>query len=285
MRSARRWALPSAMLLGAAVAAVAFALPASPLHYGIEASASAPHQSSAPASGESQAAASQPGDSASSPHEFYFTRAAYGSSFSGRRFASWTTDYPKADRQFLIGLRRLTNIDAYEAEHPIRLDDPELRRYPFLYAVEVGYMGMDAAEIAGLRDYLLAGGFLFVDDFWGTQEWQNFEQQIRQVLPEYGIVDLSPDHPLFSSFYTIDELIQVPNVQLGAMGGRTWEKDGYQPHYRAIFDDRGRLLVLISWNTDLGDAWEWAEQPYYPLRFSTFAYELGVNAIIYGMSH
>jgi len=266
MRSARRWAFPAAAVLGVAVAAAAFALPASPRHYGIE---SRPNHV----------------DSTSSPHEFYFTRAAYRSRFGSRRFDSWTTDYPKADRQFLIGLRRLTNIDAYEAEHPIRLDDPDLRHYPFLYAVEVGYMGMSEAEIAGLRDYLLAGGFLFVDDFWGTREWQNFENQIRQVLPEYEIVDLPADHPLFTSFYTIDELIQVPNVQLGAMGGRTWEKDGYQPHYRAIFDDHARLLVLISWNTDLGDAWEWAEQPYYPLRFSTFAYELGVNAIIYGMSH
>ena len=276
--------MPAAVILGAAATAVAFALPASPGHYGFEASsvggAQLPVEPDAPAD-----PAPHHTDSASSPHEFYFTRAAYGSRLGDRRFDPWAVDYPKADRQFLIGLRRLTNIDAYEAEHPIRLDDPELRRYPFLYAVEVGYMGMSEAEITGLRDYLLAGGFLFVDDFWGTWEWQNFEHQIRRVLPEYEIVELPADHPLFSAFYTIDELIQVPNVQLGAMGGRTWEKDGYQPHYRAIFDDRGRLLVLIGWNTDLGDAWEWAEQPYYPLRFSTFAYKLGVNAIIYGMSH
>ena len=273
MRPLPEWAVPAAVILATTATAVAFVSPASPLHYGLP----------SPAVGD--AAAPHHADSASSPHEFYFSRAAYGTRFSGRRLPAWTTDYPKADRQFLVGLRRLTNIDAYEAEHPIRLDDPELRRYPFLYAVEVGYMEMNHAEVAGLRDYLLAGGFLFVDDFWGTREWRSFELQMMQVLPEYGIVDLSADHPLFSSFYTIDELIQVPNVQLGAMGGRTWEKDGYQPHYRGIFDEHGRLLVLISWNTDLGDAWEWAEQPYYPLRFSTFAYELGVNAIIYGMSH
>ncbi len=274
--------MPAAAILGATAAA--FALPASPWRFGIESGATSDEALPA-ASHQTQTAALHHADSASIPHEFYFSRVAYGSRFGGRRFDSWTTDYPKADRQFLIGLRRLTNIDAYEAEHPIRLDDPELRRHPFLYAVEVGYMEMSAAEVAGLREYLLAGGFLFVDDFWGTREWQSFEHQILQVLPEFEIVDLTAEHALFTAFYTIDELIQVPNVQLGAMGGRTWEKDGYQPHYRAIFDDHGRLLVLIGWNTDLGDAWEWAEQPYYPLRFSTFAYELGVNAIIYGMSH
>lgn len=261
------------ILLGSGVTAAVLALPASPDHFGLM-------------PGGDETVRLHHGDSTGLTHEFYFTRAAYNSRYlAGRRQGPWMTDYPKADRQFLIGLRRLTNIDASEAEHPIRLDDPELRRYPFLYAVEVGYMGMTDGEASGLRSYLLAGGFLFVDDFWGTREWRNFEFEMRRVLPEYAIVDLPLDHPVFQAFYTIDELIQVPNVQLGAMGGRTWEKDGYRPYYRGIMDDQGRLMVLISWNTDLGDAWEWAEQPYYPLRFSTFAYELGVNAIIYGMSH
>ncbi len=216
--------------------------------------------------------------------EFYFTRAAYSGS-RGRFFSRWATDFPKADRQFLVGLRRLTNLDAYELENPVRLDDPELRRHPFLYAVEVGYMALTDSEVHGLRDYLLAGGFLVVDDFWGTYEWQNFEHEIRRVLPEYPIVDLPLDHPILSSFYEIGEIIQVPNVQLGIMGGRTWERDGVQPAFRGIFDDIGRLMVVINWNTDLGDAWEWAENPYYPLKFSNFAYEMGINFIIYAMTH
>ncbi len=217
-------------------------------------------------------------------HEFYFTRAVY----SGvRRWYSdsWSIDYPKADRQFLIGVRRLTSIDAYEMENPVRLDDPELRRFPFLYALEVGYMSLTEAEAVGLRGYLLAGGFLLIDDFWGTFEWLNFEAEMRRVLPGYAIVDLPLDHALLSVFYEIEELVQVPNVRQGQMGGPTWEQDGYQPALRGIFDDKGRLMVAINWNTDLGDAWEWAENPYYPLKYSNFAYQLGINSIVYAMSH
>lgn len=220
-------------------------------------------------------------------HEFYFTRAMYSGYRRGWGFrdGSWSIDYPKADRQFIIGLRRLTNIDAYELENPVRLDDPELRRFPLLYALEVGYMSLTEEEVAGLRDYLLAGGFLLVDDFWGSFEWENFESEMRRVLPGYPIVDIPMDHPLLSVFYEIDELVQVPNVGQGVAGGRTWEKDGYLPMLRGIFDQRERLMVIINWNTDLGDAWEWADHPHYPLRFSNFAYQMGVNTIIYAMSH
>ncbi len=217
------------------------------------------------------------------PHAFYFTRAAY--SDGGRRWrGAWSTDYPKADEQFLVVLSRLTNIDAYPFSNAIRLDDPELRMYPFLYALEVGYMSLTPPEVKGLRDYLMAGGFLVIDDFWGTWEWQNFEREIRRVLPEYEIVDLPMDHPVFTTFYEIDRIEQVPaypNIQRG----RTHERDGFVPQVRGIFDDKGRLLVVINWNTDLGDAWEWAERPDYPLKYSTFAMQLGVNLIVYAMSH
>jgi hypothetical protein len=217
------------------------------------------------------------------PHSFYFSRAAYGG--GGWRGRSWMTDFPKADQQFLTVLRRLTGIDAYPGEHPVRLDDPDLRRFPFLYAVEVGYMELRDSEVEGLRDYLLAGGFLVVDDFWGSAEWSSFERQIRRVLPGHEIVELPMDHPIFSAFYRIDEIIQVPNVGQGMAGGRTHERDGYTAHCRGIFDEKGRLMVVINWNTDLGDAWEWAEQERYPLRFSTYAYQMGANFIVYAMSH
>jgi len=166
----------------------------------------------------------------------------------------------------------------------VALDDPELRRFPFLYAVEVGRMALTEAEVDGLRGYLLAGGFLVVDDFWGTREWENFESEMRRVLPERAIVELPQDHPLLNTFYGIDSIVQVPNVGNGMRGGPTWERDGYVPHLRAIFDDGGRLMVLISWNSDLGDAWEWAENPHYPLPYSNYAISLGVNLVLYGMS-
>lgn len=225
----------------------------------------------------------RPGDQ---PREFYFTRAIYSGSrsFWGGR-GSWSTDFPKADRQFLIVLDRLVDLDAYHDAHPIRLDDPNLRRFPFLYALEVGGMSLTPPEVEGLRDYLLAGGFLVIDDFWGVREWENFEYEMRRVLPDHPIREIPLDHPVFHVFYDIEEIVQVPNVRQGMSGGPTWESGGITPHVRGIFGEDGRLMVIINFNTDLGDAWEWAENPYYPLRFSTFAIQMAVNMIVYGMSH
>lgn len=222
-------------------------------------------------------------------HEFYFTRGIYTGDnddyFAGRR---WAIDYPKADRQFLTAVRRLTSIDAYELENAVSLDDPQLRQFPFLYILEVGTMSLTDEELKGLQDYLAAGGFLVVDDFWGTWAWQRFESEMRRVLPDRSFVDVPLDHPVFNVFYNIPAIIQVPNVrqgQLSVYGGPTHEYDGYVPRVRGIFDDDGRLMVLVNWNTDLGDAWEWADDPYYPLKFSTYAYEIGINFIIYATTH
>ncbi len=222
------------------------------------------------------------------PREFYFSRVAYRGygGFYGRG-QSWRVDFPKADQIFLSFIDRLLpNLDAYEHEFVVTLAEPELRSFPFLYALEVGRMSLGPEEIEGLRSYLLAGGFLVIDDFWGTREWQNFEHEIRQVLPEYEIVDLAIDHPIFTTFYEIEEIIQVPNIGNGVRGGRTWEcRERCFPVVRGIHDENGRLMVVINFNTDLGDAWEWADNPYYPLKYSTYAYEMGVNFIVYAMSH
>ena len=216
------------------------------------------------------------------PHDFYFTRAAY-SGYGGRQ--GWFVDYPKADRQFLIGLRRLTSLDSYEYENAVLLSDPDLGRFPFLYAVEVGFMHMTEAEVVGLRRYLQAGGFLVVDDFWGSNQWANFAYEIGRVLPGRPIEDVPLDHPIFRSVYRIERIVQVPNVGQGIRGGPTWERDGRIPMVQGIFDDNRRLMVLVNWNTDLGDAWEWAENPHYPLPYSTYAYEMGINFIVYAMTH
>ncbi len=222
-------------------------------------------------------------------HEFYFTRAIYTSArgwgWGGRGRGSWATDYPKADRQFLVVIKRILGLDAYEYENAVSLTDPDIRRYPFLYALEVGRMSLTEAEIHGLRDYLYAGGFLVIDDFWGSREWEVFEYNMRMVLPGRAMVELPPEHELFHNFFEIEEIKQVPNVRQGRAGGPTWERDGYEPRVLGIFDDDGRLMVVINWNTDLGDAWEWAEDPFYPMEYSNFAYEMGANLIIYAMSH
>jgi hypothetical protein len=237
----------------------------------------------APIAGGGSAAAGQPSTGPPDGRSFHFTRGAY-SSGGWRRYAAWATDFPKADRQFLTVLRRLIDIDAYEWENPIRLDDPELHRFPFLYMLEVGYMALTPGEVEGLRRYLLAGGFLMVDDFWGTVEWANFEHEIGRVLPGHALVELPRDHPIFHVVYRIDDVVQVPSIG-NARRGRYWERDGYVPNVRGIFDETGRLLVVINWNTDLGDAWEWAEQPDYPVDRSTYAFQVGINTIVYAMSH
>ena len=130
-----------------------------------------------------------------------------------------------------------------------------------------------------------------VDDFHGSMEWAGFVQSMHRVFPDRAIVEIPIDHDVFQTFYTIDEVLQVPNegnarsVAYGLPNARTYESDGYEPHVRGIFANDGRLMVLINWNTDLGDAWEWAEQPDYPLEFSTYAFEMGVNMILYSMTH
>ncbi len=109
------------------------------------------------------------------------------------------------------------------------MDDPEVRRFPFLYALEVGSLSLSGPEIEGLRDYLLSGGFLVIDDFWSTRQWATFENEIEQVLPGYEIVDLTLDYPIFTAFYEIDEIVQVPNINNGIRGGPTHQSDGYVP--------------------------------------------------------
>ncbi len=231
------------------------------------------------------AAARGDGDEA---HEFYFTRGIYTDTGDDDWGGRWAVDYPKADLQFLIALKRLSTVHAFDSDNALELDSPELRKYPFLYILEVGSMNLSESEVTALRGYLNAGGFMVVDDFWGTWAWENFVAQMEQVLPGRAIVDLPMEHPVFHAFYDITEILQVPNVYQGSMvaaGGPTHEYDGFVPRVRGIFDDDGRLMVLVNWNTDLGDAWEWADDPQYPLKFSTFAFEIGINFVIYGMSY
>ena len=231
-------------------------------------------------------ATAQDGEDAA--HEFFFTRGIYSDTGDDDWGGRWAVDYPKADLQFLVALKRLSTVHAFDSDNALELDSAELRKYPFLYILEVGSMKLSDTEVTGLRGYLQAGGFMVVDDFWGTWAWENFVAQMKQVLPDRDIVDVPMEHPVFHAFYDVTEILQVPNVYQGSMvaaGGPTHEYDGYVPRVRGIFDDEGRLMVLVNWNTDLGDAWEWADDPNYPLKFSTFAFEIGINFVIYGMSY
>ncbi len=219
-------------------------------------------------------------DAKPGPSEFYFTRGVYS---SWRRY-SWAVDYPKADVQFLAAVNTLIDVDASDEENAVRLDDPGLRRFPFLYILEIADMALTPPEVVGLRNYLLAGGFLVVDDFWGSYAYANFERQMRQVLPGHQIVDVPMEHPIFNAVYRIDEILQVPAFG-NWWGGVTTECRGCDVFARGIFDEKERLMVFINGNTDLGDAWEWFERPEYPLQYSSFAVQMGINFIVYSMSH
>jgi hypothetical protein len=146
-------------------------------------------------------------------------------------------------------------------------------------------MGLTQPEADRLREYMLRGGFLVVDDFWGTYEWQSFYSQLKKIFPDREPEEVPLSHPMFHVFFDIDEILQVPNVNNGCRGGRTSEGDGYIPYALAVFDDDRRPMMVISYNSDLGDAWEWADQPCYPHQFSGFAYRMGINFIIYSMTH
>ncbi|MBI1956746.1 MAG: DUF4159 domain-containing protein [Acidobacteria bacterium] len=217
--------------------------------------------------------------------EYIFTRLAHNypnlHTWQGH---TWDTDYPKADRQFLQGVLRWTNIQARRQEQILRPLSPQLFAFPFVYAVEPGYWYLSEEEAARLREYLLRGGFLVVDDFHGTREWKNFEAQIRKVFPDRPIQEVELSDPIFHCFFDIEQKIQVPGLQF-LYSGHLYEQDGFTPHYRAIYDDDHSIMVMINFNVDLGDAWEWSDFPQYPEFYTSYAFRLGVNYVVYAMTH
>ena len=229
--------------------------------------------------------------SSSSPHagpqaaEFHFVRLIYTD--NGLRFGGqerWLTDWPDAEMHLLGGVRRLTRINVAEQGHYLPIMDDSLFDYPWLYAVEVGAWSLSDEEAARLRDYLLRGGFLMVDDFHGTREWSTFVQGMHRIFPDRAIVDIPADDPIFHVAFELDEHIQIPGIQ-SVYSGLPYERDGYKPHWRGIYDDDGRLMVVINFNMDLGDAWEHADAPEYSLLYTTRAYKYAINYILYAMTH
>ena len=199
-------------------------------------------------------------------------------------YSSWTTDYPRSDRHISAALRRLTRIHVRSVEQPVNVEEGDHYDWPWLYAVEVGHWEWNEAQAKLLREHLLRGGFLMVDDFHGTQEWAIFEESMKRVFPDRPIVDLDQTEPIFHTIYDLDDKYQVPGAQY-LRSGRTYEYDGYEPRWRGIFDDKGRVMVAICHNMDLGDSWEWADDPRYDERFSALGIRIGVNYVAYAMTH
>jgi hypothetical protein len=195
----------------------------------------------------------------------------------------WTQDFPRADRHFAQAMRRLTRIDVRSVEQPVNLDEGDACDWPWLYAVQVGEWGLTGQQAQALREYLLRGGFFMADDFHGTAEWGEFESRIKRAFPERPIVDIPDDDPIFHTVYDVTDRYQVPGQAHLRMGYKY--ADGKGAHWRGIYDDKGRVMVAISFNSDLGDAWEWADDPWYPAKFSDLAIRLGVNYVVYAMTH
>ena len=221
--------------------------------------------------------------------EYAFARLQYPSygrvpTASGTCAATGPSTIPKADRHFVQGVRRLTRIHTRSVEQVVDLETDEIYNWPWIYVVEPGHWELTDEQAKKLRDYLLRGGFLMTDDFHGTFEWDIFMESMSKVFPDRAVVDIENKDAIFHVLYDLDERFQVPGVVTFGTG-RTYEYDGVEAKWRAIYDDKGRIMVAICHNMDLGDAWEWADNPNYPEKYASLAYRIGINYIIYAMTH
>jgi hypothetical protein len=216
---------------------------------------------------------------------------------NGRPFPGyWTMDYPRSDRHLLEGVRRLTRIESKSVEQVVSLDGTDdIYNYPMLYAVEVGHWRLQDRHAAQLREYLLRGGFLMVDDFHGSNaadndqginEWGNFVAGMKKVFPEREIEDIPDSDQIFHTIYDLSARFQVPGAQYFETG-LTYEKGptGREPHWRAIRDDKGRIMVAICHNMDLGDAWEHSDEAQYREKWASLAYRIAMNYFVYDLTH
>jgi hypothetical protein len=215
--------------------------------------------------------------------EFAFARLRYRSSWDRRYRSRWGVDANKSERQFILGLRRLTRIDARSVEEVVDIDSASIFDWPWLYAVGIGDWSLSETQARRLREYFERGGFFVVDDFHNEREWANFMAGMEQVMPGCHAEDLAGDDAILHTVYNLAERYRVPG--LNVVHGDQIERGGIEPHWRVIRDAKGRIIVGIFHNMDLGDAWEWADLPEYPEQYASMAYRLGVNYIIYAMTH
>jgi hypothetical protein len=225
---------------------------------------------------------------------FTLCKLQYNSSRSEAMGIGWSTDYPYAGINLMIRLSELTRTPiTKDAEGEptywvVHLTDPALFKCPVLMASDVGTMELDDEEAARLREYLLKGGFLWVDDFWGTPAWLQWSTQIHKALPDVEIFDIPPEHPIRHMMFPVDEIEQVTNIQNWLRTHDTSERGEDSPHadFRGIADARGRLMVVMTHNTDFGDTWEReSESREFFERFSTKGYALGIDVLLYALTH
>ncbi len=225
--------------------------------------------------------------------EFHMLRVVYktygGAGSHGIIQPWWAIDYPYAEEHFLAALSRLTNIDVADDSRQLDLNDIRIFQYPFLFLQQPGSGNWRPTdkEAANLREHLLRGGFLLVDDFHGEGDWRVFQAAMSKVFPDRPIVDIPRDDPLMHVFYDLDQKTQIPGVRhlrMGRDGNIVAQMQG-DSRWRGIYDDKGRIMVATSFNQDMGDAWEHADDPLYPVPMTALAYQLGVNYVVYAMTH
>jgi hypothetical protein len=201
----------------------------------------------------------------------------------------WTDDYPRGDRTFVGMLRRFTRTQVRGVEQPVDLDYPEdVGYWPFMVVGLAQSWELSDEQAATMREYLLKGGFLFCDSFFGTRNLVVYEESLRRVFPDKAIVDLTDDHPIFHTVFDLPEMtkVQIPNWNSLRYGGGGWMgADGRVPRWRGVSDDDGRLMILIAYNNDVMDGWQWADDPRYPGELANLALRLGVNVAMYAMTH
>ena len=242
-----------------------------------------------------------PRPSFASSAEFHFIRVEYTdlpqyhrrfgfASRAGTGEGWWMVDWPDAEDHFTMGVQRLTRIDSGDPRH-LRLTDDRLFDYPWIYATQTGWWGLTDAETARLGEYLQRGGFLVVDDFWGPEQWEVFRQTMERVLPNRPITDIAESDSVMHVLYDILEKDRtfIPGTRhlWRGPGGTTivHQPEGTEPAWRAIYDDKNRMVVAVNFNTDVGDAWEYADSPEYPEAMTTLAYRYGINYLVYAMTH
>jgi len=219
--------------------------------------------------------------------EFHFARMIYTDLPRQRRFGGgwWRQDWPAAEQHFLQGIKRLTRVDAGDGV-TVGLTDDELFDFPWLYVTQAGYWDLSDQEIAALREYLYRGGFLIADDFFYEDEWQVYREAMSRLFPGRPMVEIGGDDEVLHVLYDIDKFTQIPGRRhIRRFGGSVSVQSLPPPEWHGIYDDDGRLMVAANFNQDVGDAWEHADDPYYPEPMTALAYRFGINYIIYAMTH
>lgn len=228
---------------------------------------------------------------AQSDHGFRFVRVQYGDRATGwvSQFGeTWSHDYPTAEYNFYEALERTTRIHVERPSLVLTLDDPQIYEYPILYLCEPGYWEMTDDQVAKLREYLDRGGFMLFDDFRGEDEWYQLYSQLKRLYPDREPVELTADHPIWSIYYEVDpvaapSLVGGPRGRGGGRFGGGAQDRSTEDRYFGLFDDRGRLMMMICYNQDLGDGWEWPE--FNEQNASLVTFQMGVNFLIYALTH